>query len=115
MTTEKCAALAEKSCIPCKGGVPPLKGDTLSNLHQDLGNDWNLVNEHHLKKLFAFKNFVDALAFTNRVGAIAEEQNHHPDILLTWGKVTVTIWTHKIDGLTESDFVFSAKTESTYN
>lgn len=114
MTSEKCTVLAEKLCVPCKGGVAPLEGDLLSSLYQDLGNDWNLVDEHHLEKQFTFKNFVQALDFTNRVGAIAEEQNHHPDILLTWGKVTVTIWTHKINGLTESDFVFAAKTENAY-
>lgn len=114
MASDKCTVLAEKSCVPCKGGVPPVKGDLLRSLYQDLGHEWTLVNEHHLEKQFTFKNFVQALDFTNRVGAIAEEQNHHPDILLTWGKVTVTIWTHKIDGLTESDFVFAAKTENAY-
>jgi 4a-hydroxytetrahydrobiopterin dehydratase len=114
MTNQTSTALAQKTCVPCKGGIPPLKGDALSALHQDLNNDWNLINEHHLEKLFTFKNFVQALDFTNKVGAIAEEQNHHPDILLSWGKAKVTIWTHKIDGLTESDFVFAAKTEQAY-
>ncbi len=79
-----------------------------------LNGDWQCVDEHHLEKAYKFKNFVDALAFTNAVGAIAEEQNHHPDILTTWGKTKVTIWTHKIDGLTESDFYFAAKVEEAY-
>ena len=103
--------LAEKECVPCKGGVPPVKGEALRKLTADLGNGWNVVNEHHLEKEFKFKDFKEALAFTNRVGELAEAQNHHPDIYLAWGKVGITIWTHKIDGLTESDFVMAAKVQ----
>ncbi|MCC6795540.1 MAG: 4a-hydroxytetrahydrobiopterin dehydratase [Candidatus Hydrogenedentes bacterium] len=103
--------LAKKECVPCKGGVPPLKGTQLEGLHGLLGNDWIVVNEHHLEKEYKFKNFAEALDFTNAVGEIAEEQQHHPDILTTYGKTKVTIWTHKIDGLTESDFIFAAKVE----
>ncbi len=103
------AELAKNACIPCKGGVPPLAGDALTEMHAKLGNGWQLINGHHLEKEYEFKNFADALTFTNKVGAIAEEQNHHPDILTSWGKTKVTIWTHKIDGLTESDFFFAAK------
>jgi 4a-hydroxytetrahydrobiopterin dehydratase len=102
-------SLAENACIPCKGGSTPLTGDPLVTLHAELGNNWQLIEQHHLEKEYSFKNFVEALAFTNKVGAIAEEQNHHPDILTCWGKTKVTIWTHKIDGLTESDFFFAAK------
>jgi 4a-hydroxytetrahydrobiopterin dehydratase len=101
--------LAEKECLPCKGEVPPLKGKGLKDLEQKLGNGWKAVNEHHLEKEFKFKDFKEALAFTNRVGDLAEGQGHHPDIYLAWGKVRITIWTHKIDGLTETDFVFAAK------
>jgi 4a-hydroxytetrahydrobiopterin dehydratase len=104
--------LAAQECVPCKGGVPPLKGQVLSSYLEKLGHDWNVIREHHLEKEFTFKNFRDALAFTNQVGELAEAQNHHPDIYLAWGKVKVTIWTHKIDGLTESDFVMAAKIES---
>jgi 4a-hydroxytetrahydrobiopterin dehydratase len=104
--------LAAKECVPCKGGVPPLKGQDLRKLQEQLGNNWNVVQEHHLEKEFTFKDFREALSFTNKVGEIAEAQNHHPDIYLAWGKVKVTIWTHKIDGLTESDFVLAAKIES---
>ncbi len=103
--------LAAKQCIPCKGGVPPLAGDELRELHGELGGDWRLVDDHHLEKEYRFKNFQEALDFTNRVGAMAEEQNHHPEIWLTWGRVKLTIWTHKIDGLTESDFVWAAKAD----
>ena len=103
--------MAKKTCIPCRGGVPPLKGAQLEDLQDKLKNDWKIINEHHLEKEYSFKNFKEALDFTVKVGELAENQDHHPDIFLTWGKVKVTIWTHKIDGLTESDFVFAAKTD----
>ena len=103
--------LAKKTCIPCKGGVPPLKGEKLDDLMEKLKNDWKIIKEHHLEKEYSFKNFKEALDFTVKVGELAENQDHHPDIFLTWGKVKVTIWTHKIDGLTESDFIFAAKTD----
>jgi 4a-hydroxytetrahydrobiopterin dehydratase len=101
--------LAQKECVPCKGGVPPLKGEDLAGLASQLGEGWRVINEHHLEKEFKFKNFRQALDFTNQVGELAEQQNHHPDFYLAWGKVKLTLWTHKIDGLTESDFVFAAK------
>lgn len=104
--------LASKQCVPCKGDVPPLSGAALEALQAELGGGWRVVDEHHLEKEFRFGNFVDALAFTNRLGALAEEQAHHPDLHLAWGKVRVEIWTHKIDGLTESDFVWAAKAEA---
>ena len=104
--------LAAKECVPCKGGVAPLHGAALLVLEHQLGvggNGWKIEREHHLEKEFRFSNFVTALAYVNRVGELAEAQKHHPDLFLAWGKVRVTIWTHKIDGLTESDFVFAAK------
>ena len=103
--------LARKVCVPCKGGVPPLKGQSLEELHSKLEPGWRVLDQHHLMKEYRFKDFAAALAFVNRVGALAEEQQHHPDLVLTWGRVRVAIWTHKIDGLTESDFVFAAKTD----
>ena len=103
--------LAKKTCIPCRGGVPPLKGTQLADLQEKLKNDWKIIIEHHLEKEYSFINFKEALEFTIKVGELAENQDHHPDIFLTWGKVKVTIWTHKIDGLTESDFIFAAKTD----
>lgn len=105
------SALAEKDCVPCKGGVPPLKGAELARLAAELGGGWRVLEEHHLEKDYKFDDFKQALAFTNRVGALAEEKNHHPDIYLAWGKVKLTIWTHKINGLAESDFVFAAKAD----
>ena len=100
--------LASKSCIPCKGGVAPLEGGAIESLLKQL-DGWSVENEHHLSKTYKFPDFVTALTFVNRVGKLAEEQQHHPDIHLAWGKVAITIWTHKIDGLTESDFVLAAK------
>jgi 4a-hydroxytetrahydrobiopterin dehydratase len=104
--------LASKQCVPCRGGVPPLKGAELSSLHARLGEGWQVIDEHHLEKTYRFNDFRSALAFTNKVGALAEEVNHHPDIYLAWGKVKIILWTHKIDGLTESDFIFAAKTDT---
>lgn len=101
--------LAEKTCVPCRGGVPPLGSAEIAKLHSELNNDWNVVAEHHLQKEYKFPDFRTALDFTNQVGAIAEEQGHHPDIYLAWGRVEITIWTHKIDGLHESDFILAAK------
>ena len=103
--------LASKQCVPCRGGVPPLEGKALAALQTELGGDWRVVDGHHLEKEYRFRNFVDALAFTVKVGELAEEQQHHPDIHLAWGKVVLTVWTHKIDGLTESDFVWAAKAD----
>ncbi len=103
--------LASKQCVPCRGGVPPLTGDELVRLQAELVGGWQVVNEHHLEKEYRFDDFRLALDFTVRVGEMAEEQGHHPDIFLTWGLVKATIWTHKIDGLTESDFVFAAKAD----
>ena len=101
--------LAAKTCVPCRGGIPPLGSAEIASLLAELGNGWNVVAEHHLQKEFKFPDFRTALEFTNQVGAIAEEQGHHPDIYLAWGRVEITIWTHKIDGLHESDFILAAK------
>jgi 4a-hydroxytetrahydrobiopterin dehydratase len=103
--------LASRDCVPCRGGVPPLEGEALTRLHQELANDWQLVKGHHLDKTYKFGNFAEALAFTNRVGELAEAVDHHPEIRLSWGWVRLIIYTHKIDGLTESDFVWAAKAD----
>ncbi len=103
--------LAERNCVPCRGGVPSLKGKDLGDLHRQLAEpaQWHVVKEHHITRNFKFPDFRSALAFVNRVGELAEEQGHHPDILLGWGRVEVTLWTHAVDGLTESDFILAAK------
>jgi 4a-hydroxytetrahydrobiopterin dehydratase len=102
------SSLAEKNCVPCRGGVPPLKGKELKTLHTEIP-EWAVISEHHLVRTFKFPDFKAALAFVNRVGEIAEQQGHHPDILLGWGKAEITTWTHAVDGLTESDFILAAK------
>lgn len=100
--------LADKKCVPCRGGTAPLTGAELDALHRSTP-DWTVINEHHLQREFRFPDFKQALDFVNRVGAVAEEQGHHPDILLAWGKAEVTLWTHSINGLSESDFIMAAK------
>lgn len=100
--------LASKTCVPCRGGVPPLAGEELAKLSREVP-EWKVVDGHHITRSFKFPDFKEALAFVNKAGAIAEEQGHHPDIFLTWGKADITTWTHKINGLTESDFILAAK------
>jgi 4a-hydroxytetrahydrobiopterin dehydratase len=103
--------LADKICTPCRGGVPPLAGQELDRLVAELGGGWRVVDGHHLEKEYRFPDFRQALEFTNRIGELAEEVNHHPNIFLTWGKVRLELWTHKIDGLNEADFVWAAKAD----
>jgi 4a-hydroxytetrahydrobiopterin dehydratase len=100
--------LASRQCVPCRGGVPPLRGEELTELQAQL-QGWQVVDEHHLRKEYKFKDFKEAQAFVDQVGQLAEEQGHHPDICYGWGRAEITIWTHKIDGLTESDFILAAK------
>ena len=107
-------ALAQRTCVPCKGGTPPLEHARIAELLKELGGSWKAVDDHHLEKHYKFKNFAEALAFTNAVGAIAEEQGHHPDIALSWGRVGLTIWTHSVGGLTESDFILAAKADAAH-
>jgi 4a-hydroxytetrahydrobiopterin dehydratase len=100
--------LSNKQCVPCRGGVPALKGDEITPLLNQL-DGWEVIEEHHLTKTYRFANFRESLSFVNRVGELAEEQGHHPDICFGWGQAEITIWTHKINGLTESDFILAAK------
>jgi 4a-hydroxytetrahydrobiopterin dehydratase len=104
--------LAEKHCVPCRGGTPPLKGEAIETLRRQLHTDWQVVDEHHLERSFRLPDFRQALDLTNRVGELAEAEGHHPDLYLAWGKVKVQVWTHKIDGLTESDFVLAARIDA---
>jgi len=106
--------LASKNCVPCRGGVPPLAGKELDRLAEQLP-DWKVVEGHHITRNFKFPDFRKALAFVNKAGDVAEEQGHHPDILLSWGKAEVTTWTHAINGLTESDFILAAKIDRLYS
>ena len=106
--------LASRRCEPCKSGVPPLGQPEIKPLLDQLDESWEVVEDHHLSRSYKFKNFVEALAYVNRVGEMAEEQGHHPDLHLAWGKVGVEIWTHKINGLHEADFIFAAKCDQLF-
>lgn len=103
--------LAGRKCIPCRGGVPPMRPDEYVPLLNQLSG-WEVIQHHHLQKHYSFPDFVSALAFLNRIGELAEREGHHPDLLLAWGKVGVQIWTHKIDGLAEADFILAAKIDA---
>lgn len=107
-------ALADQQCIPCRGGVPPLPRERIDELLAELDSKWTLNEAGHLYRLYELKDFVAAMAFANKVGDIAEDQGHHPDLYIRWGAVGVEIWTHKIDGLTESDFFLAAKIERAF-
>lgn len=103
--------LAKMECVPCKGGIPPMTAEQAGEWLARLGGSWQVVETHHLHKVFRFPDFRRALEFTNRIGELAEAVGHHPDLELAWGKVGVTIWTHKIGGLSETDFIFAAKVD----
>lgn len=107
-------SLADNKCVPCRGGVPPLDSAKGQELLGQLEPGWELNKEGHIERMYSFKNFAEALAFVNKVGAVAEEEGHHPDLYLAWGKCKVEIWTHKIQGLTESDFYMAAKADRAY-
>ena len=107
-TTEACP-LADRKCVPCQGGTPPLKGEALTRLAGRIDPAWQVVDEHHLSRTYKFKNFAEALAFVDRVGALAEREGHHPEICFTWGRARIELFTHKIGGLSESDLVMAAK------
>ncbi|MGH9942243.1 MAG: 4a-hydroxytetrahydrobiopterin dehydratase [Pyrinomonadaceae bacterium] len=100
--------LANRKCVPCHGGVPRLTGEEIAGLLPQL-QEWEVIEEHHLKKSQQFPNFRRALDFVNRVGEVAEEEGHHPDISFGWGYAEIKIFTHAIDGLSESDFILAAK------
>jgi len=103
--------LANEHCKACNKTTAPLTGEALTDLHQQLDGNWQIIDEHHLEREYLFDNFRDALVFTNRVGDVAESENHHPDIYLTYGKVGLKLWTHNIDGLSENDFILAAKVD----
>ncbi|MCF7954502.1 MAG: 4a-hydroxytetrahydrobiopterin dehydratase [Phycisphaerae bacterium] len=100
--------LALKECKSCRDAVCPLESKLSNNLMDQLSEDWE-ITDGKLERSFKFKNFRKALEMTNRIGALAEKEGHHPDIFLGWGKVKVTLFTHKVKGLTEEDFILAAK------
>jgi 4a-hydroxytetrahydrobiopterin dehydratase len=104
--------LAARHCVPCRGDTPALAPAERDRLLAELGGGWTVREGHHLFKEYRFPDFLTALSFVNRVGAVAEQEGHHPDVELTWGRVAIKIWTHAIDGLSESDFVLAAKADA---
>lgn len=104
--------LTTKHCIPCQGGTPPLTSQEVQNFLEQLQNHWQLNTHGHLYKQYPFKDFISAMAFANHIAHIAEQEGHHPNLTIAWGSCAVEIWTHKINGLTESDFILAAKIES---
>jgi 4a-hydroxytetrahydrobiopterin dehydratase len=109
VATPGSAELAARRCVPCRGDTPPLRGAPLATLIEQLGGGWRVEGEHHLEKQFRFRDFAGALAFANEIGALADEQSHHPDLHVAWGRLGITLFTHVIGGLSESDFVLAAK------
>jgi 4a-hydroxytetrahydrobiopterin dehydratase len=107
--------LADKPCIEGTANTPPVRGEQAAKLLKELGGGWKIGDTGHLEKTFVFKNFVEAISFANQVGDIAEEQRHHPDLHIGWGRCGVEIWTHTIGGLSESDFYLAAKVNRAHN
>lgn len=101
-------SLSSRNCTPCRGGVPPMNTSEAERFAKEL-DGWEVINNHHLHKLYQLSDFAASLRFVNEVSSLAEEQGHHPDICFGWGRAEITVWTHKADGLTESDFILAAK------
>ncbi len=104
--------LHEKKCIPCQGGVPPLTLREIEPYMEQIHADWNLIADHHIERVLSFDDFQNALDFVNKAGEICEQEDHHADFELSWGRVKIMIWTHKIDGLNEADFILAAKIDN---
>lgn len=108
-------SLADNKCVPCRGGVPPMAVEMAIETLRQLEPGWQLNEAGHLERTYEFRDFAEALEFVNRVGKVAEQEGHHPDLHLAWGRCGVELWTHKIDGLTESDFYLAAKADREFN
>lgn len=102
-------SLAEKKCVPCEGGVPTIQGGEIENYTCQLKSKWSVVDGKMLRREFVFENFIKAMEFANKVADIAEDEGHHPDLHISYGKVVVDLWTHAIGGLSENDFIVAAK------
>lgn len=106
------SSLTSKNCIPCQGGALPLGSEEANRLMGELNNNWEINEAGHLYKQFKFEDFMGAMDFANKVAILSEQQAHHPDLSIAWGGCKIEIWTHKIKGLTESDFILAAKIEN---
>ena len=106
--------LADQSCVPCRGGVPPMDETRAKEFLRELEDGWRLNTGGHLEREYRLQNFAEAMALANKLADVAEQEGHHPDLYIAWGKCKVEIWTHKIKGLTESDFYFAAKADRAF-
>jgi 4a-hydroxytetrahydrobiopterin dehydratase len=106
--------LADQRCVPCRGGVPPMDETRANELLRELEDGWRLNAAGHLEREYRLQNFTEAMALANKLADVAEQESHHPDLHIAWGKCKVEIWTHKIKGLTESDFYFAAKADRAF-
>jgi len=104
--------LAERDCVPCRGGVPPLGAERVEELRRQIGAEWTVVEGHHLERDVTLKNFRQAMALANRIAEVAEAQGHHPDLLVSWGRLRITLFTHAINGLHENDFIMAARVDA---
>jgi len=107
-------SLADQRCIPCRGGVPPMEESRAKELLRELDDGWHLNYNGHLERVYRLQDFAQAMALANKVADLAEDEGHHPDLYIAWGKCKVEIWTHKISGLIESDFYFAAKADRAF-
>ena len=112
--TDSCA-LADRVCEPCRGDIPPMDDESAAAMLKELGGGWVINESGHLERLYNFGNFIEAMGFANRIGDIAEEAGHLPDLYVAWGKCGIEIWTHKIDGLADADFILAAKASRIYD
>lgn len=112
--TNTFGTLVNKTCVACKGNEPPLAPEIINQLLKVLGEGWSLNAQSHLFKEYKLTNFMEAIKLANAIAAIAEKEGHHPNLLIAWGKCSVELWTHKIKGLTENDFILAAKIEKAY-
>jgi len=109
MAETESGSLASRTCVPCRGGVPTLPEDVILMFLKELDDQWRVVEGKRLEREFRFKNFRQSMAFAQVIGAIAEEQKHHPDLCVGWGYVRVALSTHAIGGLHENDFILAAR------
>ena len=107
--------LTQKKCVPCEGGVLPIKGPAIEHYMQKLSSSWAVEDELKISREFTFPDFVETMAFVNKVADLAEDEGHHPDIHVHYGKAVVDLWTHAINGLSENDFIVAAKVDEIYD
>lgn len=104
--------LLQKKCKPCEGGVPPLSGEELAKYQKEVSEEWKVIDGKKIHREFSFKNFAEAMNLANKIAEIADEENHHPDLIISYGKVVVELSTHAIKGLSENDFILAAKIDA---